>query len=372
MITEGLSYDEVLILPNYSDVNKNEVDLSCNLTPKIRLKTPIISSPMDTVTEARLAVALAQVGGIGIVHRNLTIEEQVQQIKKVKKSKVKNKSKAALDSKKRLLVGGAVGVGPDLKNRLKALVRADVDVIVLDSAHGHCEYIVNTVQEIRDKYPKLELIAGNVGTGEGALALIKAGASCIRVGLGPGSICTTRIVSGVGVPQLTAVIDCVKTAQNHNVPVIADGGIKYSGDITKALGAGADTVMLGSLLAKTKEAPGKVVEHNGKKYKYYRGMGSIAAMKKGSASRYGQSIRAVAGKMVAEGVEGLVPYKGKLKDFVYQLIGGLKAGMVYVGAHNLQELKQRTRFIKISSASLAESHPHSINITNSGANYDQK
>jgi len=367
-LLDSLSFDDVLLLPNYSTVHPQDIDLQAQLTKNITLKIPLVSSPMDTVTEADLAIVLAQEGGIGIIHRNLTISEQANQIIKVKKTKVVNKQ-AGLDKKKRLIVGGAVGVGPDLENRLAALVKTEVDVIVLDSAHGHSQYIIKETALIRKKYPGLELISGNVGTAEGVRALIKAGASAVRVGLGPGSICTTRIISGVGVPQLTAIIDCVALASKYQIPIIADGGIKYSGDITKALAAGGATVMIGSLFAQTLEAPGKVVSLNGKKYKYYRGMGSVAAMKKGSASRYGQSVRAVAGKMVAEGVEGLVPYCSKASDFIFQLIGGLKAGMIYVGAKNLTQLKQKARFMRISPASLAESHPHSVMITNGGSNY---
>lgn len=354
-LKEGLSFDDVLLLPNYSYIHHREIDLKTQLTQKISLKIPLVSSPMDTVTEKKLAIALAQEGGIGIIHRNLKIEDQAKQVLEVKK--------------KKLLVGAAVGVGSDLEDRLKALIKAKTDVVVLDSAHGHCQYIIKTVVLIKKKYPKLELIAGNVATGQGTLALIKAGASAIRVGLGPGSICTTRIISGMGVPQLTAITDCVKVAKKYHIPIIADGGIKYSGDITKALAAGASTVMIGSLFAQTEEAPGKVVTFKGKKYKYYRGMGSIAAMKQGSANRYGQSVRGVGGKFVPEGVEGLVAYKGKLKDLVFQLIGGLKAGMVYLGAKNLAQLQKKARFIKISPASLAESHPHSIIIIKTGGNY---
>jgi len=355
--SQSLSFDDILLLPNYSTVHPDKLKLKSNLTKNITLDIPLISSPMDTVTNARLAIALAQAGGIGIIHKNLTIENQVKQVKQVRQ--------------KQLLVGAAIGVGPELDKRLAALVKAKTDVIVLDSAHGHCQYIISATAKIRKKYPKLELIAGNVGTGEGARALIKAGASAIRVGLGPGSICTTRIISGVGVPQMTAIYDCVQVAKKYGIPVIADGGIKYSGDITKALAAGAATVMIGSIFAQTAEAPGKIVTIRGIKYKSYRGMGSVAAMKKGSASRYGQSVRAVAGKMVPEGVEGLVKYKGKLKDLVFQLTGGLKAGMVYIGASNIKQMSRQARFVKISPAGLAESHPHSIVITNGGKNYDR-
>ncbi len=365
---ESLSFDDVLLLPNYSTAHPEELDLKSQLTQKIVLNLPLVSSPMDTVTEGRLAIALAQEGGIGLIHRNLTIKAQVHQVHQVKRLR----KTAARNKKGQLLAGAAVAAGPDLMVRAKALVKAAADVIVLDSAHGHCQYIIKSTAKLRKTYPKLELIAGNVGTAEGALALIKAGASAVRVGLGPGSICTTRIVSGVGVPQLSAIRDCAEVAKKYKVPVIADGGIKYSGDITKALAAGASAVMMGSLFAQTLEAPGKVVKIKGKKYKYYRGMGSAAAMKKGSASRYGQSVRGVAGKFVSEGVEGLVSYKGTVEELVFQLMGGLKAGMVYIGAHNLRQIVRKARFIKMSPAALAESHPHSLIITDGGDNYERK
>jgi IMP dehydrogenase len=369
--SQSLSFDDVLLVPNYSTAHPEKLNLKSHLTKNIILNIPLVSSPMDTVTEARLAIALAQEGGIGLIHRNLTIKEQVHQVHQVHQVK-KLKESAATNKKGQLLVGAAVGVGTDLEQRLEALVKAKVDVVVLDSAHGHCQYIIKNTIKLRKTYPKLELIGGNVGTGEGALALIKAGVSAIRVGLGPGSICTTRIVSGVGMPQLSAIHDCVRVAKKYKVPIIADGGIRYSGDITKALAAGASTVMMGSLFAQTLEAPGKVVKIRGKKYKYYRGMGSAAAMKKGSASRYGQSVRGVAGKFVSEGVEGLVSYKGTMADLVFQLMGGLKAGMVYIGAHNLKQISQKARFVKMSPAALAESHPHSLVLTDGGENYERK
>jgi IMP dehydrogenase len=370
-IPEGYSFDDVLLKPRYSDIHPEDIKLKSRLTNKVFLNIPLVSSPMDTVTEDKLAQSLAQEGGIGIIHRNLTISEQVNQLRKVKSSRVVKKT-AAVDKKGRLLVGGAIGVGPDLEARLEAILKAEADVVVLDSAHGHCSYIVKATAKIVTKYPKIQLIAGNVASGPGTLALIKAGASAVRVGVGPGSICTTRIVSGVGVPQLSAILSCVEIAHKYKTPIIADGGIKYSGDLVKALAAGASTIMIGSLFAQTKEAPGKVVTLHGKKYKYYRGMGSEAAMKKGSAERYGQSVRGVAGKFVPEGVEGLVGYKGTLAEYVFQLIGGLKAGMVYLGAQTIDQIHENAKFIKIGPASLAESHPHSIVITNGGQNYEAK
>jgi IMP dehydrogenase len=367
--SQSLSFDDVLLLPNYSTVHPEKLDLRAKLSKNIILNIPLLASPMDTVTEFKLAINLAQLGGIGIIHRNLIVSEQVAQVNQVHQVKKLRKT-AAKNKKGQLLVGAAVGVGADLHQRLQALVKAGVDVVVLDSAHGHCKYIIDNTAEIRQKYPHLELIAGNVGTGEGALALIQAGASALRVGLGPGSICTTRIISGVGVPQMTAIYDCVRVAKSYEVPVIADGGIKYSGDITKALAAGASTAMMGSIFAQTLEAPGKVVSIKGEQYKTYRGMGSVAAMKKGSADRYGQSVRAVAGKFVAEGVEGLVKCKGKLEDLVFQLIGGIRAGMVYIGASSVEQISQKARFVRISPAGLAESHPHNVVITNGGKNYE--
>jgi len=275
-INEWLSFDDVLLLPEYSQVFKDEIDLSAKLTRNITLKIPLVSSPMDTVTEWEMAAGLARLGGLGIIHRNLSIVHQVDQVHKVKKLKGN------------LKVGAAVGVGEDLFPRLAALVKARVDVVCLDSAHGHAEYIVEATKKIKEKYPKLDLISGNVGTEKGFFNLCEAGADAIRVGVGPGAICTTRIISGVGVPQLSAIADCALIARKHNVGLIADGGIKQSGDITKALAAGGDVVMMGSMFAKLKEAPGKIVVVKGKKYKQYRGMGSVTAMKKGSASRYGQ------------------------------------------------------------------------------------
>jgi len=350
---EWFSFDDVLLLPNYSDVRKSKVDLSANLTKKLKLRIPIISSPMDTVTEGKLAIKLAQLGGLGLIHRNMTIEKQADQVKIVKKEK--------------LPVGAAVGIGDDLWPRLQALVKSASDVIVLDSAHGHAEFIIKTTREIKQKYPQLVLISGNVGNAQGFERLAQAGADAVRVGLGPGSICTTRIVSGVGVPQFSAIKDCAQVAKKYNVGLIADGGIRSSGDIVKALAAGAWTVMLGRLFARTDEAPGELIVKDGKKYKYYRGMGSVAAMRAGSASRYSQDIKNK--RLVAEGVEGLVEYKGSLEEYVYQILGGVKAGFVYTGSKNIKDLWEKAKFIKITYAGLIESHPHNLIITNPGKNY---
>lgn len=382
---DGLTFDDVLLLPGYSQVKREDIDLSTRLTKNITLSIPLLSSPMDTVTDAKLAIALAIQGGIGIIHRNFSIEQQVLQVRKVKKitpnspTSSLNALKApnslntpTVDQKGRLRVGAAVGVGKDLENRLKALVTAEIDVILVDSAHGFSKWIIETTQYIKKNYPRIPLISGNVATQEGAQALIKVGADILRVGIGPGSICTTRVISGMGVPQITAIKEAVSVAKKHNIPVIADGGIRLSGDITKALACGASTVMIGSLFAGCKEAPGKMMrlEKNKKQvwYKYYRGMGSIAAMKEGAASRYGQEINK-GKKLIAEGVEGLVPYKGTVEEFVSQMIGGLKAGMYYVGAKSIPDLWQKARFVRITPAAITESHPHSIIVTNTGENY---
>jgi len=365
-ITEWLSFDDVMLLPGYSRVFKDEINLSAKLTRNITLKIPLVSSPMDTVTEWELAGELASLGGLGIIHRNLSISQQVEMVEKVKR--MGKKGGSAIDKRGRLLVGAAVGVGEDLFPRLGALVKVGVDVVCLDSAHGHAEYIVLATKKIKEKYPRLELISGNVGTEKGFFNLCEAGADGIRVGIGPGAICSTRIISGVGVPQISAIDDCEGVARKHGVSLIADGGIKQSGDITKALAAGGDVVMMGSMFAKLKEAPGKIVTVKGKKYKQYRGMGSVAAMKKGSASRYGQGKEDK--KMVAEGVEGLVVYKGELKDNVFQLLGGLKSGMEYIGADSIEQMWEKADFVKITHAGLTESHPHSMIITEPGENYE--
>ncbi|MBL7159215.1 IMP dehydrogenase [Candidatus Microgenomates bacterium] len=355
---EGLSFDDVLLLPQYSDLRSKDIDLMTYLTPQIKLKIPLISSPMDTVTESELAIALAKEGGISIIHRNLSIKKQAEEVKKVKGTGCS--------------VGAAIGAGKDIEERTKALVNSKVDVLVIDSAHGYSQFIINVTSWVKKNFPQIPLISGNVATSEGALALIKAGANALRVGLGPGSICITRVITGMGMPQLTAILDCGKLAKKYNVPIIADGGIRTSGDIVKALAAGASTVMIGSLFASCKEAPGKVVTINGKKYKSYRGMGSIAALKAGGAARYGQKYKkGEKKKLIAEGVESLVPFKGTISDFVYQLIGGVKRGMVYIGAKNISELQKKAKFIKITNNGLQESHPHDVLITETGGNYEK-
>ena len=477
IIGEGITFDDVLLVPGYSEVIPNQVDLSTQLTKKIRLNIPMMSAGMDTVTEYRMAIAMARQGGIGIIHKNMSIEAQAEEVDKVKRSengvitdpfylspehtledannlmakfrisgvpitegkklvgiitnrdlkfetdfskKIKDsmtseglvtaqegitleeakkilaasrKEKlpivdkdfnlkglitikdiekqikyplAAKDEQGRLLCGAAVGITANVLERVAALVEARVDVIVLDSAHGHSLNVINCVKMIKEKYPDLQVIAGNVATGEATKALIEAGVDAVKVGIGPGSICTTRIVAGIGVPQISAVMDCYETAKEYGIPIIADGGIKYSGDMTKAIAAGANVCMMGSIFAGCDEAPGTFELYQGRKYKVYRGMGSIAAMENGSKDRYFQ---ADAKKLVPEGVEGRVAYKGTVEDTVFQLMGGIRAGMGYCGTPTIEELKEKGRFVKISAASLKESHPHDIHITKEAPNY---
>lgn len=477
---EGLTFDDVLLVPGPSNVLPNEVDTKTRLTKKIKLNIPLLSAGMDTVTESKMAIAMARQGGIGIIHKNMSIEEQAKQVDVVKRSehgvitdpfylnpdnilqdaldimanyrisgvpivdenmhlmgiltnrdvrfednpnviigdimtkdglvvgyegitmeeaiklmeskkveklpivnddnilkglitikdieKSRQYPNSARDSENRLLVGAAVGITNDMMDRVAALVKAKVDVITVDTAHGHSRNVIEAIKQIKSKYPDLQVIAGNVATAEATRDLIEAGADCIKVGIGPGSICTTRVVTGIGVPQITAIIDCVEEANKYDIPIIADGGIKYSGDITKALACGASTVMAGSLFAGTEESPGDTILYEGKQYKEYRGMGSLAAMKAGSGDRYFQSNTK---KYVPEGVEGRVAYKGPVGEVIYQLMGGLKSGMGYVGSANLEELYEKSKFIKISSASLIENHPHNITITRESPNYSK-
>lgn len=396
----GLTFDDVLLLPGYADFSRSDISLSTKLTKKISLKIPLVSAPMDTVTESKLAIELALLGGIGMIHRNLSPEAQADEVKKV--------------SSKKLLVGAAIGIADGYENRVGLLVKAGADVLVLDTAHGLVDIIINAILNVKKKYPKMEIIAGNIATSKGAEMLSKAGADGLRVGMGPGAICTTRIVSGMGVPQITAILETVKGAKKYGVPVIADGGIKYSGDIVKALAAGASTVMMGSYFASVVEAPGNVVvltkslvPHRFKNifgsqsklllsqtkkskktpvivsaprkieeevfyFKEYRGMGSIGAMNKGAEIKsegefHGKSYKDRV--LVAEGVEGLVPIKGTLRDTVDQALGGIRSGMYYIGAKTIPELQRKAEFIQITTASLNESHPHDVLITNPGENY---
>lgn len=369
----ALTFDDVLLRPRYSGFLRSEINLSAQLTPKIKLKMPLVSAPMDTVTESGLAIVLAELGGLGIIHRNLTIEDQAKEVKKVKA--------------KGLNVGAAVGSSPGFEVRVKKLVEAGVDVIVVDSAHGHSEKVITTLKHIKDNYD-VDVIAGNVATEDGAKALIDAGADALRVGMGPGAICTTRVVSGMGVPQLTAILDTARAAKGRKVAVIADGGITHSGDIVKALAAGASCVMLGRMFAACKESPGKIVMLKPNEvpdrfrsildgsedycFKEYRGMGSIAAMKQGIGVSsedefHGKSFQS--DTLIAEGVEGLVPCSGTVKELVDQMIGGVISGMYYVGSKTINELWKTAEFMQITHASLTESHPHDLFITDAGANY---
>ncbi len=341
-----LTYDDVLLLPNYSQVTPSKTNTSVSLSEKIELEIPILASPMDTVCEKEMAIAIARVGGFGIIHRNLSIEKQVKQLAAV--------------LKEGLSCGVAVGSGSDFEERVMSLLRAGAREICIDSAHGHTEQVIAMIKKVKELATDIDIIAGNVATYEGTRDLIEAGAKIIKVGMGPGSICTTRVMSGMGVPQLTAVVEGVRAAKEFGGKIIADGGIKTSGDMVKALAAGADVVMLGSLLAGTAESPGEVLTIGNCQYKSYRGMGSVAAMKQGSASRYGQDSEQVKKKLVPEGIEALTKYKGKVADHLYQLVGGLRAGMAYLGASNLEELRAKAQFIRISESALAESRPHSV------------
>ena len=479
-VKEGLTFDDVLLVPAYSQVIPRDIELKTKLSKKITLNTPLLSAAMDTVTESRMAIAIAREGGIGIIHKNMSIEEQFDEIDKVKRSEngvivnpfylspdhlvtdandlmakyrisgvpicengklvgiltnrdlrfmtdfdvkisevmtkenlitapvgttlaqaqeilrqhrieklplvdeegclkglitIKDIEKAVMypnaakDEKGRLLCGAAIGVTANMMDRVRACVEAQADVLSLDSAHGHSQNIINAVKQIKAEFPDVTLVAGNIATAEAAEDLIKAGADALKVGIGPGSICTTRIIAGIGVPQVTAIYDVAKVAAKYDIPVIADGGIKYSGDIVKALAAGANCVMLGSLFAGCAESPGEIEIYQGRNFKVYRGMGSIAAMNDGSKDRYFQE---GAKKLVPEGVEGRVPYKGTLSDTVFQLVGGIRSGMGYCGCKTIPELQKNSKFVKITGAGLRESHPHDISITKESPNYSTK
>lgn len=480
ILGEGLTYDDVLLVPAYSEVHPREVQTITRFSRNIQLKSPIVSAAMDTVTESNLAIAMAQQGGIGVVHKNMSIERQALEVRKVKRSesgmildpitlreeavvgdalkimsenriggipvidaenvlkgivtnrdlrfekdvhksvrevmtkenlvtasegvnlaraedilqeykieklpvvdesyrlvglityrdiiKLKEHPNSAKDSFGRLRVAGAVGVAAETFERATALIKAGVDALVIDTAHGHTKGVVGQILEIRAKYPDIELVVGNVATAAAAKHLVDAGASAVKVGIGPGSICTTRVIAGVGVPQLTAIMDVAKAIKGSGVPVIADGGIRYTGDIVKALAAGADTVMLGSMFAGVEESPGETIIYEGRKFKAYRGMGSIEAMQQGSKDRYFQSAEEDASKLVPEGISGRVPYKGSVREVMYQLIGGLRAGMGYCGAASIDEL-QNAQFIRITNAGVIESHPHDVSITREAPNY---
>ncbi len=368
--TEGLTFDDLLLVPNESTFKRSTVDLTGALHPKIKLKLPILSSPMDTVTEDTMAIAMAQAGGLGVIHRNLHVPTQKEFVQNVKKAKVADPAAASLDSKGRYLVAAAIGAGSDMEERVKALMEAEVDMIVVDSGHGHSTYIMDCVKFIKKNYKnKVVVMAGNVATFDGAKALIKAGADILRVGVGPGSICTTRVITGMGVPQVTALLEAGRACKGTKVTFVADGGIKLMGDMAKALATGATAVMLGSMLAGHDQSPGEKTTVNGKEYKKYRGMGSIGAMQKGGAERYGQDPKEVAKKLVAEGVEGLVPYKGNVNDFLYQAAGSLRSSYYYLGSRNTPEFHKKAKFIRITPAGMRESHPHTITVVNTGGNY---
>jgi IMP dehydrogenase len=365
VIPDSFTFDDVLLLPGYSDFLPGEADLTTQLTPTITLNIPLISAAMDTVTESAMAVALANLGGIGILHRNMSIERQAEEVAKVKNSPPVDTAKAACDEQGRLRVGAAVGVN-QLLERAGALLAAGADVIAIDTAHGHSRNVIEGIRELKSNFPGIQVVAGNIATPEAAADLIKVGADALKVGIGPGSICTTRVVAGVGVPQISAIKAVASVAQPAGIPVIADGGIRYSGDIPKAIAAGADVVMLGSLFARSLESPGQEINFNGKPYKVYRGMGSIGALQNDSNDRYGKYTH---GPLVPEGIEGMVPVGGSVADLVYQLIGGLTKGMGYCGLGTIQNLKTRARFIRVSPASVRESHPHDVMITKEAPNY---
>lgn len=369
---KGLTFDDVLLIPAESHVLPNEVDLSTQLADNIKLNIPLISAGMDTVTEGAMAIAMALQGGLGVVHKNMSIQAQASEVANVKSVVVpSNATKAAVDDQNRLLCAAAVGVTSDTFERAEALLEAGADAVVIDTAHGHSAGVLRKIKEFREHFPKQTLIAGNVATGDATRALFDAGVDVVKVGIGPGSICTTRIVAGVGVPQITAIYDAASAAREYHKPIIADGGIKYSGDVVKALAAGGNAVMLGSMLSGTTEAPGDIFEDNGKKYKRYRGMGSVGAMAQahGSSDRYFQGGVNEANKLVPEGIEARVEYKGDVSDVVFQIDGGLRSGMGYCGAANISELIEKAQFVQITNAGLRESHPHDVQITKEAPNY---
>ena len=371
---KGITFDDVLLIPAESHVLPNEVDLSVQLAKNLKLNLPFISAGMDTVTESSMAIAMALQGGLGVIHKNMSIQAQAGEVANVKGVALTgNFVKAAVDDQNRLLVAAAVGVTSDTFERAEALFEAGADAIVIDTAHGHSAGVLRKIKEIRQHYPTQTLIAGNVATGDATRALFDAGVDVVKVGIGPGSICTTRVIAGVGVPQITAIYDAATAAKEYGKPIIADGGIKYSGDIVKAIAAGGNAVMLGSMFSGTTEAPGEVFEDHGKKYKAYRGMGSVGAMAQshGSSDRYFQGGVNEANKLVPEGIEARVEYKGDVADIIFQLVGGLRSGMGYCGAPDIQSLIDNAQFVQISNAGLRESHPHDVQITKDAPNYNK-
>ncbi|EGY58184.1 IMP dehydrogenase [Lactobacillus iners] len=369
---KGLTFDDVLLIPAESHVLPNEVDLSVNLADNIKLNLPFISAGMDTVTESSMAIAMALQGGMGVIHKNMSIVAQAGEVATVKGVMLSgNFTRAAVDEENKLLVAAAVGVTSDTFQRAQALLEAGANAIVIDTAHGHSAGVLRKIKEIREHFPKATLIAGNVATAEGTKALFDSGVDIVKVGIGPGSICTTRIIAGVGVPQITAIYDAASVAREYGKTIIADGGIKYSGDIVKAIAAGGNAVMLGSMFAGTTETPGQIITDGDKKYKVYRGMGSIGAMAQshGSSDRYFQGGVNEANKLVPEGIEARVEYKGDVSDTIFQLIGGLRSGMGYVGARNIDELINKAQFVQMTNSGLRESHPHDVQITKAAPNY---
>lgn len=376
-IREALTFDDVLLVPKESDILPKDVNLERKLTKRITLKIPLISSPMDTITEHKMAIAMALCGGLGVIHKNMSLEAQAKEVEIVKNfneieninSKVSSVAKPSVDEKGKLLAAAAVGISEDRYKRIEKLIEAGADIIIIDTAHGHSQNVLKAIKEIKKLYSNIDLIAGNIATSDGAKALIDAGVDAIKIGIGAGSICTTRIIAGVGVPQLTAISDASEIAKKNNIGSIADGGIKYSGDIVKAFAIGADAIMAGGLFSSTYEAPGDVIIIDGKKYKPYRGMGSVGAMIQGSKDRYFQSEVVNKSKFVPEGIEGVTEYKGHVADVVYQIIGGVRAGMGYVGAKTINELQEKAEFVKITNQGLAESHVHDVKITSKAPNY---
>ncbi len=369
--TLGLTFDDILLLPGFSNFWREEVDLSVELTPTLKLKLPVLSSPMDSVTTAQMAITLAQNGGLGVIHRSMSVSQQIEMVKQTKLAITNDRS--ATDSQGRLLVAGAVGVGTDFEERVRGLVNAGVDLLVVDTAHGHVQFVLDAIKSIKAWTPNVSIMAGNITTTEAALALIEVGADVLRVGMGPGSICTTRIVTGMGVPQLTAIA-LVKEGiiqSGKKITLIADGGIKQLGDMAKAIAFGADAVMLGSLLAGYEQSPGDIKEVDNKQYKVYRGMGSAKAMSEGSAARYGQS-GIESAKLVSEGVEALVGYKGDVVNFLHQISGALKSSCYYIGGKTISEFQAKAKYVQITSAGFIESMPHSITVTEAGSSFVKK
>lgn len=368
IVMDGITFDDVLLIPQKSEVLPYEVDLKTKITPKITLKIPFMSAAMDTVTNGKMAIMMAQLGGVGVIHKNFTVAEQVNEVQKVKKQNAKHYPEALINEKGQYIVGAAVSTGDNelTLKRVQKLIDAGVDFIVVDSAHGHSAKVISLIKILRTEFSDLEIIAGNIATTQAAKDLVEAGANAVKVGIGPGSICTTRVIAGVGVPQISALLEVGNYCLANDIPYIADGGIKYSGDVTKALGAGASAVMLGNMLAGTIEAPGELIDIDGQTYKTYVGMGSIVAMKRGSSDRYFQKKDQ---KLVPEGIESIIPTKGSVADVIYQLVGGLRSGMGYTGNATIQALQKNAQFVRITNAGLIESHTHDVRIFKQAPNY---